>query len=42
MEVGAFSWLSMSFYPAMFAPEAAAFFARFTRRTANPIAPQAG
>lgn len=28
MEVGAFSWLSMSFYPAMFAPEAAAFFAR--------------
>lgn len=30
MEVGAFSWLSMSFYPAMFAPEAAAFFARHT------------
>jgi hypothetical protein len=28
MEVGAFSWLSMSFYPAMFAPELAAFLAR--------------
>ena len=42
MEVGAFSWLSMSFYPAMFAPEAAALFARFTRPAAHSIAPRAG